>query len=281
MYRTILRFFSLTLVLVACTVGEIRPIQYGTDAARDVATDRVVAADTNLDRGVRADTSFDVRTEPLRDSASPLDTAMDSRAMDAAREVSVVDAARDTSRVDVAVRDGGIPIGALAITEIFPDPATGISDGSGEWIEVWNSTDEALSLAGCSLDISGRDAVPLSGIIAPHTAATWGNWPAGSDAGGFVLDFSYHGGEEPTLGNSGSLIQILCDGMVVDAVNTRTWENLYQEGRSISLSGRHWTENAHITNNNPSQWCVDRTNVYAGTAPDANTGTPGVVNPDC
>ncbi len=66
--------------------------------------------------------------------------------------------------------------GALIISEIMPDPMTGLSDEDGElvdWVELYNTTDQAISLE--SYALSNKENKPLrwrfpeGAVVAPHS----------------------------------------------------------------------------------------------------------------
>jgi hypothetical protein len=153
--------------------------------------------------------------------------------------------------------------GELVITEIMFDPK-GRPDGDGEWIELWNAADAALSLESCALDDGAATPRKLSALtLEPGAFATIGR---GAE-GGFPPDVI----AALTLTNTNDTVAIVCDGIEIDRV---TYDGAFplKAGASLSLDAAATTA---ADNDDPSNWCpgVDD---YGG-----DLGTPGAPNPSC
>lgn len=153
--------------------------------------------------------------------------------------------------------------GDVVITEIMFDPK-GRPDGDGEWIELWNATDAALSLGACALDDGAATRRMLSALVLePGAFATIGR---GAE-GGFPPDII----AALSLTNTSDTVAIVCDGVEIDRV---TYDGTFplKAGASLSLEPSAMTA---IDNDDSVNWCqgVDD---YGG-----DLGTPGAPNPSC
>jgi len=109
--------------------------------------------------------------------------------------------------------------GLVRLTEFLADPAT-YSDTDGEWVEVWNDTDEALALDRLALtDASGNggwvdsDVVLQPGDVAVlGRAAAW-DWPWS----GIRLDGSYP--SSLSLNNGGDDLTLWLDAEYADGIS--------------------------------------------------------------
>jgi len=170
------------------------------------------------------------------------------------------------------IADAGMPepqlpgperAGDIVITEIMFDPK-GRRDDAGEWIELWNASDGALSLEACVLDDGGTTPRKLTALLLePGAFATIGR---GADAG-FLPDIV----APLTLTNTSDTVALLCDGIEIDRVSYDGGFVL-KAGATLSLDPATSTS---IDNDDPANWCsgVDD---YGG-----DLGSPGLPNPSC
>ncbi|EMB18655.1 DUF4347 domain-containing protein [Rhodopirellula europaea] len=184
--------------------------------------------------------------------------------------------------------DPGDPSG-LVINEIHYNPGPdGVVDGDAEFIELYNSGDEAVDLGGISFQ--GFDLTFSSGtvigageyaIVAPSIAlaeSTWGVTPIAEFAGGGIS-------------GSGELIQLIAaDGVTVldevDYLDESPWTPL-PDGNGPSLELRDWAldnsvaENWGASQGDPTP--AAENSVFGEDAPDPVTNivvTPGEVLPN-
>ena len=161
---------------------------------------------------------------------------------------------------DLTYNDAGI-----VITEIMPNPGA-VSDSYGEWIEIHNTTDSTIDIAGWMIKDAGSDEHVISNdamsiLVVPGDYFIMAR--NGNEAlnGGLVADYAYTGF---TLSNSEDEI-ILTDtaGAVVDEVH---YTNAWAFGNSIAMEIHDLESNNNIAEN----W-------YASTVQygDGDYGTPG------
>ena len=161
--------------------------------------------------------------------------------------------------------------GDLVITEIMHSPDA-VNDLDGEYIEIYNTTANAIDIQGYQLEDSGAN---------PHTIASSVTVPAmgyavlGLDAdmavnGGYTPDYVYSGF---TLGSS-DLVQISCSGTVIDVVDFSAAG--FPAAMAASLSLDMAILDATM-NDAGANWCPSS----ASTLTSTDLGTPGMVNPSC
>jgi hypothetical protein len=165
--------------------------------------------------------------------------------------------------------------GEVVITEFMPDPSV-LSDASGEWFEVRNTTADPLTLKGCV--VSDLQATPSTFtittdlVIAAGAVATF----ASSASPGFTPDYVYPSFPLANVtGLNTDAIQLSCGGTLIDAVvysSAFSWAT----GRAASLDPDFTTATGNDTS---VAWCPATTTYGAGATPDR--GSPGVFNPDC
>ena len=173
--------------------------------------------------------------------------------------------------------------GEVITTEFMRDPS-GIVDGDGEWIEVHNTTGSPIDIEGWYLADDDTDFHEIdtggSGLIVP--AGGYAVLGANADAGvsGVSMDYEWSGFFLSNSTSSGGDEIRLLDpvGFEVDRLKYSVPDGWpLQGGASTALDPSALDG---VSNDDPANWCLDTTNVYeivVGT----NTGTPGVVNPDC
>ncbi len=163
--------------------------------------------------------------------------------------------------------------GQLVITEIMPDPA-GADDANTEWFELYNASDEVLSLHEIGLEYSKIDGTSGKGhlikdenlTIAPGAYMVFGK--ALEDTLPAHVNYGY-GADLGSMGNTSGKIRVVCGTVVID-------EALYEkpkDGFSRSLGPKPPDAER---NDDLGNWCL-ATEPYNGK----DHGTPGGENPDC
>ncbi len=169
---------------------------------------------------------------------------------------------------------GAIGPGDLVITEVMQNPAA-VSDGKGEWFEVYNATDHDIDLQGVVIRddsvASEMHTIGASVVVAPGAYAVLGNNADMATNGGVAVDYAY---DTVTLGNGSDGIVLEYNGVVIDQV---VWDNgaTFPDpvGASMSLDPTALDATA---NDDGSNWCEGYT-PYG----DGDLGTPGAANPAC
>ena len=161
--------------------------------------------------------------------------------------------------------------GDVIVTEYLISPTT------GEFIEVYNTTSEALNLAGCTVGDADADnhLIAQTVVVQPGGYATLAK---DGDEAGFDADYIYAGG----VALSGSdEARISCGQVVIDVIAWGTGDNGNDEsfpapasGVSVVLAPQVVTGSAADTANDMgSNWCID-TATYGAD----QTGSPGAAN---
>ncbi len=175
-----------------------------------------------------------------------------------------------------ACDEGLIATGELIVTEMMKDP-TLVSDSSGEWFEVYNTTTTDIRI--CSDWAFADDGTDWFVLPSETTVLV----PAGSFAvfardadtssnGGVLADHGYATGMQ--LANGDDELVLLHGGVEIDRVvydDGETWPD--PVGASISLDPSALTAEQ---NDDSGNWCE-------GTSPygDGDLGTPGGANDGC
>lgn len=168
--------------------------------------------------------------------------------------------------------------GDLALTELREN-----QPGSyRQWIELYNSSDEPIALAGLRVVFTRNDGRPAGAfvvrdedlVVEPKDYVVLGS---DDPARAPYLDYSYlvdwHSDSNPNNPRDlpkGGLIELVACGEVIDRVVLR---NLSDVGTSF------WPgEPSAVDNDEGSEWCVDDFTTSTGIGV---FGTPGEANPAC
>lgn len=167
---------------------------------------------------------------------------------------------------------GAIRPGMVVISEFLYDPVGELSDRKAEWIELKNTTEDALTLTGCYVADSGSGAQwsALDGVTI--------------EAGGFGLMVRSEGTLENggleadetfrfNLNNTGDEVRFICGEDILDIVTYGT-ADFSASGASLSRSGPV----DGVANQLGIDWCVS-TSIYFDEP--THYGTPGQPNPPC
>lgn len=154
----------------------------------------------------------------------------------------------------------------LVISEFMVNP-TAVPDTAGEWIEIANTSEQAVSLERCRVlrdgsgfTVSAELVVPPGGFV---TLAN-GNSP------GFTPTYVYSGLTLPNT--SGFTLTLECGGSVVDTVNVSPSGWPIAAGVSASLDPNSLSQ---TRNDAANAWCL------ATSAYGVDLGTPGAANDPC
>ena len=161
---------------------------------------------------------------------------------------------------------------ALVINEIMQNPSA-VTDGNGEWFEIYNDTNAAIDIDGYTIRDDGSDTHRINNG-GPLMVPAFGYVVLGPNAdqgtnGGAPVDYAYGGGW--FLSNSADEV-ILEDaaGAEVDRVEYDGGP-VFPDPTGASMALR----NPALDNNDGTNWCT------ASTAfGDGDFGTPGDAN-DC
>ena len=160
--------------------------------------------------------------------------------------------------------------GALVITEIMTNPAA-VDDSKGEWVEIWNSTNEPILINNLVIKDKGSNKHRIDSedelVIQPGAF-----WILGREAdqelnGGVLVDYVY---KSFTLANTTDQV-ILCtsDERIIDEVEYDSGWPL-ASGASMELSPAHLDAG---NNDDSSAWLLSTSVFGAG-----DFGTPGRAN---
>jgi len=164
--------------------------------------------------------------------------------------------------------------GSLVITEIMQNPSS-VSDSSGEWFEIYNTTNFELDLNGITFHDRGSDSFTISTqqLVSGHSYFVLGNNADSATNGGVTVDYDY--GSGMNLANGDDEIVIDNGGTVIDEVD---WDDGFSfpdpDGASMQFGGE--LDPATDDNNNGYNWCEGSSSIGGG-----DTGTPGADNDVC
>jgi len=182
-------------------------------------------------------------------------------------------------------------VGELVITEVMVNPSF-VSDASGEWFEVYNTTAHPILLDDVKLE-DNRES-PISVGQGPHVIPPGGYMVFGTNIdqstnGGIPVDIAY-ASSDIQLSNRGDYIRLTIDktdgentvNLVIDEV--RFGDTLpVPNGASLSLDpsvlAQDVVDQAWQANDDPANWC-DGT-IPTGVDISSDLGTPGRPNPPC
>jgi len=105
--------------------------------------------------------------------------------------------------------------GDIIITEIMANPKV-VSDTAGEWLEIYNPTENDFDLSGCEFSDNGSNKFIITGLIIPaETYLVLGRNNNPEENGGILPDYTYSG---YTLANTEDAIILTCQNREIDRV---------------------------------------------------------------
>jgi len=163
--------------------------------------------------------------------------------------------------------------GDIIITEIMNNPI-GISDGVGEWFEVYNTSSTAIDMSGWTISDDGSNFHTISSlIVAANSFAVLARDDSVSSYG-VNPDYIYN---SFSLGNGEDEIIITChDGIIIDELSYDDGLTFPDpNGYSMTLN----SSNFDVSENDiGSNWC---TALSVFDQAYENYGTPGLINDAC
>ncbi len=156
--------------------------------------------------------------------------------------------------------------GDILITEIMQNPAA-LADTSGEWFEIYNTTDEPIDLEG--LELTGWSDLH---VVAGSLVVPAGEFLVFGNHSDTYIDYDY--GSDMALWNGAYLLSLNYGALVLDWVY---WDGGAvfpdPDGASMSLDPSAFDVRA---NNDGSAWCEASVAYSSG-----DLGTPGAANDSC
>lgn len=196
----------------------LEPLQRsGTDATRPTSGRRLDYLAVTLDLDVRAAEVFDCHDEQragdlvYAGNALGWDTCDDAADhLPVVMDVFLGEAAQPTEPLVVSE----LQEGQLVFSEILANPDA-CSDSDGEWIEVHNTTDRPIELAGLELvDASGNLGTVGEGLVGPGDVALLGR---GDSPCGIQADATYTSGL--SLNNGGDALSLWAGSTLLDTLD--------------------------------------------------------------
>lgn len=182
-----------------------------------------------------------------------------------------------------SVTFSGLQTGDLVITEFLKDPDF-VTDASGEWIEVYNTTQLPIDLEQWTLEDDNGQAVVIDTgaplIVEPYSYAVLARVADPAVNGGITPLYAWTDDGAFTLTDEADTIRLVTpDGVVIDEVRYRSDQGwLDATGASLALAEGifEWD-----VNDDGSVWEVS-TCFIGGTAGfNTDRGTPGLANNAC
>ena len=170
--------------------------------------------------------------------------------------------------------------GDLVITEIMNNPSP-VSDATGEWFEIYNTTSTAIDINGWTLKDDGTNTHIIDSSNGTTLVASGGYLVLGRSAdsavnGGSPVNYEYGEGGH-TLGNGSDEVVLLTPNDVeisrVDYDGGTTYPDLNGQSMQLDPSSINETDNDLGSN-----WCASTSSYGDGTG---SLGTPGVANDTC
>jgi len=172
------------------------------------------------------------------------------------------------------VQELGFAPGDVIVTEFLSNPVA-TSDADGEWIELFNTTEQEIDLGGWILAdgdkglhvIGGGDALVIAGgdhLVLCRSGDVSSN--------GDVVPADVHGDALP-LANAGDSLELRVAGALIDSVVFEASSWGVQPGQAHALDPE---AHAAELNDDPANWCPADTPWSGG-----DSGSPGEMNPSC
>ncbi len=187
-------------------------------------------------------------------------------------DTCVPDTGLDTGTAALTVEE--LVEGDLVITEIMQNPDA-VSDGSGEWFEIWNASGYLADLNGLVVSDSGSDSFTVSGslLIDDSEYLVFGNNSDLKTNGGVTVDYAFSS-SDMSLGNGFDEIVLANSSVTIDEVaynDGKTYPD--PTGASMTLDMVFYDT---TSNDDGFTWCEAATSYGSG-----DLGTPGEDNDSC
>ncbi|MBU4360730.1 lamin tail domain-containing protein, partial [Patescibacteria group bacterium] len=171
--------------------------------------------------------------------------------------------------------------GDIIINEIMQNPSV-VDDDYGEWIELYNTTQNSVDLIGCIItdNDSNSHIINNSLVVSIGDYVILGRSNDININGGVIVDYKY---SNFSLGNSDDEIILTCNNGVedieidrVEYTGSSPWPD--PTGASMGFNPNLLNSDPKNENDIGSNWCESST-MWSGSAGDK--GTPGAVNDSC
>ncbi|MFH1463311.1 MAG: MopE-related protein [Pseudomonadota bacterium] len=177
---------------------------------------------------------------------------------------------------DGLVDEDFLAAGDVLVSEIHYDPVA-VSDGAGEYLELFNASAEDLDLVGWTLTDLDGDAITIedSLVLAAGDYAVLGCNPYTAANGGVSEDYTYSRASRLVLDNGPDELILAAGSLVLDAVAwdiTGAWS--YSAGHAQGLDPDLLDA---TSNDDGGAWCAATSLIVAG----GDYGTPGRENDLC
>jgi len=174
--------------------------------------------------------------------------------------------------------DAAVAPTSLVISEVMYNPNPDVDFPLGQWFEVYNPTDQAVTLAGVMIEVLDADGTSGQGVV-----IEWGEAPVVpgngfnvlgaakpfAENGGVNVDFGY--GEGIALPKQGGTLRLTFEGELLDEIVFGPFSGLsVAPGVSINLEPVGMTPEA---NDEIGYWCESEHDVEGSLVP--MTGSPG------
>ena len=159
--------------------------------------------------------------------------------------------------------------GDIVINEIMENPKAAASDATGEWFEIYNTTNNSIDLASCVIRDDGSNSHTITSLMPPVPALGYSVLARSANLatnGGITPDYVYSGF---SLNNTNDEIILECNSTGIDRVEYDSSFPL-TDGASMILNS------PSLDNNVGSNWCISTTSYGLG-----DLGTPGALNDSC
>ncbi len=166
--------------------------------------------------------------------------------------------------------------GDVIFTEFLANTTGSVAEQLGEWLEIYNMTDETLSLGGltlCDSSDANCEVLPMELMIGPNETLLFAGSANPAENGGLTnvaYDFAF------SLNNSGDALRLFdggATGTLINSVDATTWSQ--DAGYSWQLDVDYYDP---IYNDDAVYWC-HCANEYVADGP--HFGTPGAMNVSC
>ncbi len=181
-------------------------------------------------------------------------------------------------RVSNSACPGALPGGSVIFSEIQAAPL--VTDVGREWIELYNTSDQKVSLFGWQLNSAAGFHEVVSGVLIPAQHQVVLAWDQDSAVNGGVGEVYYSYGSDLDLDPLEDEIELVDgDGISQDALEWDTsvgWPDAVAAGAgaTLSLGADHYDG---LSNDLVDSWCLSSAPAYG----DGGSGTPGWQNDYC
>ncbi|MEC7985584.1 MAG: lamin tail domain-containing protein [Myxococcota bacterium] len=274
-------YLSLSSFLLGCSEKE------NTDTENDEITDTADDADT----ADTADTEDPEDTSTTEDTGeeTPVDADEDGYTVEDGdcddEDPSIYPGAEDIpgdgidqdcangDEEDMGITLSDVNTGDIIITELMNNP-TAVSDDDGEWIEIFNNSENRINLQGLEVSDDGDDFFTIdSMLILP--AQEHMIFARNSDAAANGGVNSVYGYSNFILSNTSDSVILSHQGRMIDEVHYGSELGFgLSIGKSITLSGDHYDQ---IENDSGENWCPGP-NPFGSLG---DYGSPGEMNTVC